>query len=479
MFTANSFLSRGNNLSDILNPTIARANLGIGSGILTPGTGLTGAAYNASNNTTFSVNVSQDGATASTANTFVVQYDVNGNVTANTATCSNLTLGSFITSPIIKVGGTGTIQGYAGGAGNLLISSTSSGVIGLNSPNGSISQSAINGFEVYATGYKNITTNTGTAIRLYTGSTAPYSLQVNSGLNSNGKFTCTGGANIDVLTATTSFLTPLANITSLVSAASTITALTATNATISSVLNAINYITTPTLYTSNAVVIQPPTAFRGTPSALALNDQSISALVKMGLSAPSITINSTTGCTANLTQYSTATSALNVVGGLLCSLASGYGAASNALTVTGGAVIDSINSVFRQPALPNFCVSIPSPQIYTTGVMTANISPPVGFTFASSFGYINFLTTGRYKISVDCNGFTGSSQASFSVQLVAYSGGTPLAPTYPVGQFITASGSYTALFDATAGQTININTTASSGTPCVFTRFAMTCHFIC
>ena len=156
-----------------------------------------------------------------------MQYDVNGNVTANTATCSNLTLGSFTTSPIIKLGGTATLTGYSGGGGNLLISSTSSGVIGINSPNGSISQSAVNGIEVYATGYKQITTNTGTAINLYTGSIAPYSLQVNSGLNSNGKFTCTGGANVDTLIATTSITTPNLTATNLNSSSATLTNLVA------------------------------------------------------------------------------------------------------------------------------------------------------------------------------------------------------------------------------------------------------------
>ena len=244
VFTANSFLSRGNNLADILNPAIARANLGLNSGSLTPGNGLVGPVYTGSSNTSMSVNVSQDGATASSANTFICQYDTNGNVTANTATCSNLTLGSFTTSPIIKLGGTATLQGYSGGAGNLLINSTSSGVIGINSPNGSISQSAVNSLEVFATGYKQITTGTGTSVSLYTGSVAPYALTVNSGLYSNGKLNVVGGANVDTLNATTSFITPLANIVSLVSNTASFAALTATNATISSVLNAINYITT-------------------------------------------------------------------------------------------------------------------------------------------------------------------------------------------------------------------------------------------
>ena len=261
VFNASSFLQRGANGLDILNPTIFKNNLGINTGVLTAGNGLTGAAFNASANSTFAINASQDGATASSANTFVVQYDTNGNVVSNTMTCSNLTIGSFTTSPVIKLGGTATIQGYAGGAGNLLISSTSSGVIGINSPNGSISQSAVNSLEVFATGYKQITSGTGTSVSLYTGSTAPYALTVNSGLFSNGKLNVVGGANVDVLNATTSFITPLANIVSLVSNTASFAALTATNATISSVLNAINYITTPTLYTSNAVVISHPPPF--------------------------------------------------------------------------------------------------------------------------------------------------------------------------------------------------------------------------
>ena len=460
VFNASSFLQRGANGLDILNPTIFKNNLGINTGVLTAGNGLTGAAFNASANSTFAINASQDGATASSSNTFVVQYDLNGNVTANAVTCSNLTLGSFTTSPVIKLGGSATLTGYSGGAGNLLISSTSSGVIGITSPNGSISQSAVNSLEVFATGYKQITTGTRTSVSLYTGSVAPYALTVNSGLYSNGKLNVVGGANVDTLNATTSFITPLANIASLVSNTASFVALTATNATINSVLNAINYITTPTLYTSNAVVIQPPTAFRGTPSALALNDQSISALVKLGISAPSINITSTTSTTANLTQYSTATSALSVVGGLLCSLASTYGAASNALTVTGGAVIDNLNigtitstGLCRFPATPSF-----SYICTTTG--GSGVCPltqacaAVGMDTSSvSSGQIKILTAGRYYVTWEVIGFSGT--VSNYLNLCIYRGGGFYS--YVFGSVISYPGTFVAYLDLLAGDGLVCN----------------------
>ena len=465
VFNASSFLQRGANGLDILNPTIFKNNLGINTGVLTAGNGLTGAAFNASANSTFAINASQDGATASSANTLICQYDTNGNVVSNTMTCSNLTIGSFTTSPVIKLGGSATLTGYAGGAGNLLISSTSSGVIGITSPNGSISQSAVNSLEVFATGYKQITSGTGTSVSLYTGSTAPYALTVNSGLFSNGKLNVVGGANVDVLNATTSFLTPLANIVSLISNTASVTGLlTATNATISSVLNAINYITTPTLYTSNAVVIQPPTPFHGTPSALALNDTSIAALVKLGISAPTITITSTTGTTSNLTQYSTATTALNVVGGLLCSLASGYGAASNALTVTGGAVIDNLNigtitstGLCRFPATPSFsyvCTTTGGSGVCPLTQACAAISMD---TSSVSSGQIKILTPGRYFFIWEVSGFSGTT--SNYLNAVIYRGGGFYS--YIFGSVVYYPGSFTTYLDLLAGDGLVVNIVGS------------------
>jgi len=479
VFNYSSMLQRGANLADILNPSLARQNLGIASGTLTPGVGLTGPVFSGAVSSNIAVNASQDGFTSSTSNTLIAQYDLNGNLTANTVTASNVILGSFTNSPKITLGGTGSIQCYAGGAGNLLISSTSSGVIGINSPNGSISQSAVNGLELFATGTKTITAGSGTTIQLYTGSLSPYALTVNGGVNSNGKLTVLGGATTDTLSATTSITSPVANITALTSTTETTGLLTATNASISSTLTSQSTLIANTIFTSNTITVQPPTPFHGTPTATVISNNGMACLTQMLLSAPTVAQTSTSGSSINLTGGTIATQALTVSGGLLCNLTSGFGLASNALTVVGGLLVDSVNSVFRQPALPNFCVTIPSPQNFTTGVMTSNISSPVGFTFASNFGYINFLNTGRYRLSIDCNGFTGSSQCNFSVQLVAYSNGTPLTPSYPVGQFITASGSYTCLFDATAGMTLNINTTATAQIPCVFTRFVMTCHFLC
>ena len=197
VYNASAMLLRGANLSDLLNPAIARQNLGISSGTLTPSTGLIGAVFNGSSNTTISVNASTDGLTASTSNNFVAQFDSSGSLSANSLTASNVILGSFTTSPKITLGGTGSIQCYAGGAGALLINSTSSGVVGINSNSGSIAMTAMSGQELYATGTKTITAGSGTTVNLYTGSVAPYSLIVNGGINSNGRLTVAGGATTD------------------------------------------------------------------------------------------------------------------------------------------------------------------------------------------------------------------------------------------------------------------------------------------
>ena len=214
----------------------------------------------------------------------------------------------------------------------MLINSTSSGVIGLNSSAGSISMSALSGQELYATGSKIITAGTGVTVNLYTGSTSPYALIVNGGLNSAGKINCTGGLTADVLNS------PSANLTTITATTATTGNLNATSATITS-LNSSSLTSTNVSATSSLLV----------GGVTSLNSQGVSGTTALKVTAPSVAQVSTTGSSVALALGSSAIQALTVSSGLLCNLTSGYGLASNALTVTGGAVIDVVSNVPRFP----------------------------------------------------------------------------------------------------------------------------------
>ena len=480
VFNYSSMLQRGANLADILNPSLARQNLGIASGTLTPGVGLAGPSFNASSNSSIAVNASTDGVTASTSNNFITQFDSTGGLSANTVTASNLTLGSFTNSPIIKLGGSATLQGYSGGAGNLLINSTSSGVIGLNIPAGAISMSALNGLELYPTGSKVLTAGTGTTINLYTGSVSPYALTVNGGVNSNGKLNVLGGANVDTLTATTSLTTPVANITILTSTTSTTGNASAGNVTVSSNLSASN-ITSNTMYVSNAIVIQTALV-RANPTTISptsiLTNTGFSCQTQMLLSAPTVAQTSTTGSSINLTALASAAQALTVSGGLLCNLATGFGVASNALTVVGGLVVDSINSVFRQPALPSFTYSVVPPNGIAGQTINCPLvqwyvtTPPIGFDVSqANSGKVTFNYAGRYHLTLCVLNLSGTSnwincninREGYIYSLFGFNGNT-----------ITASGSYTQVFDVLIGDFFQMSTFGFCG----FDRLSITAHMI-
>ena len=460
MYNASAMLLRGANLSDILNPTIARQNLGISTGTLTPGIGLTGGLYNGVANSSIAVNASLDGLTASTSNTMIAQYDVAGSLTANALTASNLTLGSFTTSPLLKIGGTGTIQCSSGGAGNLLINSTSSGVIGINSNAGAISMSALSGQELYATGSKTITAGTGTTVNLYTGSFAQYALIVNGGLNSIGRINCTGGLTADVLTS------PTANLITITATTATTGNLNATNATLTSLTS--NSVTSTNVAVTTALLVGGVTT---------LNSQGVSGTTALKVTAPSVVQVSTTGSSVALALGSSAVQALTVSSGLLCNLTSGYGLASNALTVTGGAVIDVVSNVPRFPQYPSFAYQVITPN--GAGSQTINcpliqyyVTPPIGIDPTNiSNGKITFDYTGRYMFTLNLNNLSGTGNW---VNCYINRVGAIYNLFGTQGSTIQLSGSFTTVFDIQVGDFIQLSTYGV----CSFDRLAITGYMI-
>ena len=443
VFNSSSYLLRGANGLDIQNPSLFKSNLGINFSPLTFGSGLIAGTYNASVPITLNANVSQNGYTSSSSQNYITQYSTTGGLT-----CNNISVGTTALTATLNLGGNGVFTCNPNANGALSMSYNGSGSFGMLAQYGSLSLSAINCVELYATGYKQITSGTGTIIQTYTGSTSN-SLNIvgNTWISQNlllgGTLSLNGATPIFGLNATGGFGIDNIVCSSAISA---------------STIAAVSSITAPNIILSGAG------AFSGNVigNVITSNILTSNTLNVSNLKSTFFTTTTTNGALINVISGSTSSNALVVSGGLYANVVSGFGSTSNALTVVGNASIDNMNvsstsnlnnltisGVFHLPVNPSFCYNITTT---STGFGTlTQISAPIGMNITNiATGLLGFNTTGRYSITWDLLGYTGST--GNTITGIFYRGGSFYS--YLFGNLIQYGGSFNAILDFLVGDAI-------------------------